>query len=694
MTAGGFRRRLTVAVLGLVMVAMFAAAPPAAAQDDGLRLTAHTVYRVLGDEGAIAVEITYSATNTVPDRRQGNGIVQTYFSSIFEAIPKDAVDIVARRSDGTALSMTPATLTPEQQEQFADSPFNTWQVDLGSNLFFQQTRDFTVTFRVPDGGHRNLDAWARVNPALASFPVVARGDAGRSSVRVEFPPGYEVETFGEPVQRTEAFGATVLTAAEIDRPQDWFVIAVASSDFGLDRRSVDVPGIEGQVTIASWPGDDEWEAFVERGLREGLPVLEETIGVPWPVEDGLEIREAIAPALAGYGGWYYEPPETAEDDAAIVVGEELLMDLLGHEIAHAWFNDDFSRDRWLTEGLAEYHGLLMAEALAPGDAEPFDRVTRRGPGNVELLDWHEPSPFADAEETEVDERWGYAASYQVIDAIAEEIGPDGFTATLVNLFATANPYAPERDDPGPRRVDWRDALDAFELVGGSEHAEALFVEWVLREGDTRELELRDDAQDAVARLGTVAPGWTTPGLVWDLLADWQFDDTIALTEELAAVQADARALLDDAAARGIAVPDGPRRDYESIATLDGDAAAVGEAIADQHDALRRVLGAYERAEEPTGIREDLGLWGADVDALVEKARTAFDAGAYTAAVSAADEVDSTLDDAEAVGTFRALVGGGVVLGLVALLAVLVVRRRRGSPHPRRSFAASSRRDMG
>ncbi|MEM7143097.1 MAG: M1 family aminopeptidase [Actinomycetota bacterium] len=654
-------------------------ARPAAAQDDGLRLTADATYRVLVDERALEVEVRYVATNVVPDQRQGFQIIQTFFRSIFEAIPKGATDIRATRSNGDSLTVTLAELTAAQQEEFADSPFDTWEIDLGPNLFYQQTREFTLTFRLPDGGNRNDDAWARVNGAFASFPVVARGDGGRSSVRVEFPPGFEVETFGEDVDRQEAFGATVLVQSDIADPGDWFVVVVASSDFGLNRRDVEVDGVPGGVTIAWWPGDDEWEAFVEEGIQEGIPALVDAIGVPWPVEDGLEIREAIAPSLAGYGGWYYEPPETDEDDATIEVGEYLITDLLIHEIAHAWFNGDFASARWINEGFAEYFGIRIAEELAPGEVETFEAVTPNSAGNVDLNAWRVPGAFVDAEVAEQSERWGYAASFQVMNAIAEEIGEEKFRESVVALFDRVNPYEPSLDAPGRTSVDWRDVLDAFEEVGGSGEVGDLLTTWVLNDRQIEQLEPRVQAREALVALDGVEPGWAHPDIVWELMADWEFDDALDLFSRLTDVQNDASALEDLAADAGLDVPDDPQRAYETLADVDAYVDGIGivsDAIATQTEALDAVVAARDRAAEPTGTLATVGLWGEDVPAIAEQAVVAYEDGDYDGAVAFAADVDEILDDAESVGTTRALIAGAVLLGVLVLLALLFVLRRR------------------
>lgn len=284
-------------MVGALLAVSLATAAPAAAQfdDDGLRVVADAVYRVLPDDGAVEVEISYAVTNQVADQRRGFQIIQTFFRSIVEILPDAAVDVKATRDNGDVLSITPADIPAEEAEAAAASPYGVWEVDLGPNLFYQQTRRLTVSFRLPDGAPRTPDAWARINPAFASFPASARGDSGLSSLRVEFPPGYVVESFGNEMERSDPFGATVLSAEGIENPLDFFIVVFGSSDSGLNSRPVEVDGIDGDLIISSWPGDDEWDSFVERGLVEGIPFLADEIGVDWPVEGELEVIETVAP---------------------------------------------------------------------------------------------------------------------------------------------------------------------------------------------------------------------------------------------------------------------------------------------------------------------------------------------------------------------------------------------------------------
>ena len=62
-------------------------------------------------------------------------------------------------------------------------------------------------------------------------------------------------------------------------------------------------------------------------------------------------------AFAAPGGYIY----ISRGLLPFLDSEEELAGVIGHEIAHAWFNDDFSRMRWLVEGLAATPegGLLL-----------------------------------------------------------------------------------------------------------------------------------------------------------------------------------------------------------------------------------------------------------------------------------------------------------------------------------------------
>ncbi|MEZ5165439.1 MAG: hypothetical protein R2695_02745 [Acidimicrobiales bacterium] len=671
-------RRALLASLAAVVLAMsfVVTAPPVEAQSsDGLRTTASTVYRVRPDERRVDVEIRQSFTNQVPNRTEGNTIVRTYFTSVVLVAPTAAVALEAHQAGGGAVAISPGPLTAEEAADLATSGLTAWTVDLGPNLFSGQTRDLVVTFQLPDGPPRSEDTWARVNPAFAAFPVLARGDAGRSSVRVEIPDRFVVEVFGStlPPATGQPAGVTAFEATAIENPGEWIGLVVASSDEGLSRREVTVDGVDGDLAIASWPGDTEWDQFVEAGFSDGIPALEEAIGVPWPLEGELQVRETVAPSLAGYGGWYFEPEETTQDDATIEVGEDLDHRLLAHELAHAWFNDDFSGERWINEGLAELFGQRIGMGLDPGAGAPFDEVERDDPAALALDKWDQPT-FDDGESPT--EAYGYAASFQVMSAVAEEIGDEALSDTIASLWDRENPYRRELDDPGAPAVGWRDFVDAVEIVGGSERVVDLVSEWVLASPlDTDALDARQVARDEYASLAERDPGWQVPDVIPDLLADWRFARAAEHFEEIDAILDDAQALAEAAAARAVDLPGDVQEAYETAAPGPDPFVAVRESLDVQTVAFERVADAQDRADSSPGPIERIGLLGAGLDGKVGDAIELFEAADYDGATAAAAAIEARRDDAASVGLRRLLLALGVV-GLVFVAWVLLRRRRR------------------
>ena len=54
--------------------------------------------------------------------------------------------------------------------------------------------------------------------------------------------------------------------------------------------------------LQGWQDDPGWATRVQRQLKAALPVLAEDIGLPWPLEEPLVVREAAnrdANAVAG-----------------------------------------------------------------------------------------------------------------------------------------------------------------------------------------------------------------------------------------------------------------------------------------------------------------------------------------------------------------------------------------------------------
>ena len=109
-------------------------------------------------------------------------------------------------------------------------------------------------------------------------------------------------------------------------------------------------------------------------LDDGLPALEELVGLEWPVSGDLSVSEVHTPLLHGYAGFYDESTDE------ITMSEDLDEHTILHEASHAWFNGDLIRDRWIDEGLAEYYAAAGPRALGLSDESAPTVIEPTAPG--------------------------------------------------------------------------------------------------------------------------------------------------------------------------------------------------------------------------------------------------------------------------------------------------------------------------
>ena len=189
-------------------------------------------------------------------------------------------------------------------------------------------------------------------------------------------------------------------------------------------------------------------------VGDGVPVLEELIGLDWPRSDDTDVIESNTPYVYGYAGWF----EPVND--VIEIGDELDQTVILHELTHRWFNDQMFSTRWINEGLAQE---LAAQAMAEldGDPEASKLPPSSDPGYQPLNTWSDPQLQSAA--TEAQEAYGYAASYAVVHEIVDDAGarshPPGArgppTRTASPTWVTRRPSARSDGElallPRPRR---------------------------------------------------------------------------------------------------------------------------------------------------------------------------------------------------------------------------------------------------
>jgi hypothetical protein len=648
--------RLAVAVaVALAALGVPAAASPAAAAEDDLRLTVATTYTVQPEDGVVRVLMDVSATNLAAPRTTSTTVTSFYYD-VLEFGLQDEAENVRATQGGTRLRVTVE----------GDDGFQGLTVRLARRLLYRQTARVRITFNLPGGPPRSNSA-IRVGQAYATFYAWAWGDAGRASVRISIPSSYDVERAGERLARTEADGRTILSADSIADPTAWYASIDARRPSQLTRDRLDL-GDGQRLTIRAWPEDEEWRDEVTDLMRRGLPVLEDLIGLDWPVEGELSVTEVHTPDLEGYAGVYY----TDRDE--IEIGEDLDDITILHEASHAWFNDALWSGRWIGEGFADTYAALANDEIGGAGFAP-QRADRRDRGFLPLNEWTHPGVIAD-EETDDRESYGYNASWWLVDALVREIGEERMRAVLDAAEARTIAYvgAPAPETQGGA-ANWRRFLDLLEEVGGSNKATELFRSWVVSDSQKETLDARADARAEYARLLHAADGWEAPYAVRSKLAYWEFHrlgDVLAEAHELLEIRDELHA---DATALGLEPPDSLEAAWEGASS---DFGAAQELAEDQRAGLDAIEEAAAAVGRPRDVLVELGLWGAPVpEQDLGEAKDAWEADAHDTVLFEAAAAQAVLLAAADVGRTRALLAVAAVwIVLLGVLAVLLLRRRR------------------
>src|SRR5690606_22186588 len=209
------------------------------------------------------------------------------------------------------------------------------------DLLYGATRTIDLTFTL-EGQPARSDDPTRIGPGYATFGVFGPGDPGNNTVEVVVDEDLELDSTARSFTPAPGpDGTTVYTSTEDNlAPGFSATMSVRSTSVG-EGRQVTVGGVA--LALVPYPDDPEWADFIESRAGEGIPILSELVGQPWP-GDIDRIREDAGSQVRGFDGWY----STSERE--IVLGEELNDGILYHELAHAWINYSSVEDRWLSEG--------------------------------------------------------------------------------------------------------------------------------------------------------------------------------------------------------------------------------------------------------------------------------------------------------------------------------------------------------
>ena len=646
---GGLRSRRTTrrAWPGLLAAGIASASlilAPSAVADEGLDETSHSRFVLDAEETAVKATVSVTIRNVIPDRHTATGRTFFYYNSYGIPVPAGAEDVRAV-SNGSALALS---LEP------TDDPSTKVAIASFSSLHYGQSRAIEWTYTIPGEPVRSRD-FTRVGRGYATFAAQGVGDPGQVTVEVTVPTSMTFDSTSDGFAEKRGRSTYTYTADEnTDEYGIWAAVS-ARDPKQADKRQIDVG--DAKISLQSFPGDEKWLRFVGKRVTEGLPVLEDVVGHPWP--GGLEtIREDVSPQVTGYA-WF--DPRADE----IVIPEDLDEAMLFHELTHAWLNHGTFVDRWLTEGLTEAVSHRALAELRGRDARVPDAPGRDSDGALPLNKWD-----ANDRATEVDD-YGYAASYSVVSRLLADADDETFTAVVSAAYEGRSAYEPPGEQKiSSGRTDWRRFLDLVEIRAGAADATKIFRTWVLTADERKLLGPRGDARKVYTNLDSADGEWQPPRGLRNDMSRWKFDSAAEVVNQLDRAPADAAAVQAAAAAAGLPVPEPVQEAYEEADHQD-DYSALATLLPQATDAIWAVGEASRAADADGDPLSSLGRLVLAVDPAAEGARADLAAGELE---SAADRARGATSRAE----LALWAGIGVVLLALALLGAgaLALRRRR------------------
>jgi len=545
-------------------------------------------------------------------------------------------------------------------------------ITFGKRLYSGQSLALRLQFDLPDPGGAPTRT-VRIGPSLVTFPAwaFASDSTPGSSVTVVFPSGYSirVEPDDLPPPVTAATGAVVFRTGALSKPLEFFAYFTADRPAALVESTVEatVEGSPVTLTLRRWEEDLAWQDRTEELFRSGLPVLGDSIGLPFPLDEPLVVEESASRTTGGYAGLF--DPKTRTIQVAYDAGSFVGL----HEAAHAWFNGRLLADRWSNEAFASYYATAAAEALGLSVAAPALGEEAEA-ARIPLNAWG----AVGSESSEVED-YGYAASLELASEIGERAGPGVLRAVWTAAASGEAAYQPvdpsrprERSGSGP--PDWRGLLDLLEERTGVTFAD-LWSTWVVRPGEAGLLDERRSTRATYDAVTRAAGDWELSPLIRSAMSAWQFDQASELLDQASTVLDELPALEADARAAGVEPPGTVREAFEGAA---GPGAALTELRAERA-AIREIAGAEAIGAQPPGVLARVGLFGETPGVELAGARAAFESGDLTAAAGRAQVARTTWSEAPEIGRKRLIVGllgVGVVGGTTAFVLVTILRRRR------------------
>jgi len=636
---------------------------PTTASAGNVPTSTSATYELIPEAGLIRVTIVIMVTSLIPSTTQGNVTTDYFIDNVSFGVEPHGVNFRASTSGGTA-----TVSVQSEGEGFLSTGTVTFP-----GVFYGQTRSITVVYDILTGAPRSGIA-TRAGMAYANFcafPVgVYTGDP--ASYQIVVPSRFAVEQFfGAELQETSSGGMKILSGESTPTPGEpgFYGTCVEALDAAAfsEREHISAGGIK--VTTQAWPEDPAWSDAVVGTLDETLNALEERIG-PLPATQGaITLREVLGESLVGYIG-SFDP----EISLARVSEDALDPRIAAHELAHAWFNDTFSDEIWLSEGHAEF----FASEVVTSERGPCTRPDPAAMASVELRNW----AFLPVFPTEEDHALvgaQYDTACWVVTEVGRKVGEDLMREIIEAVFSGEIPYLgePEAETVRGHAATWQDWLDLADERGLLPSGEAdldWLQELLVEVGAASERALADraDTRANYHDLLDATDPWHAPTVIRFDMARWDFDeaaDGIEVATQIDEARDSAVELVPE-----VADSDTVETAYESAGTAEELAEALTVAETEEA-AATEVAAAVSAAEIDRNPIEAIGLIGEDLDASASAAVEDLVAADFDTAIANAEDTVQTAEGAALSGGLRL---GGVVLaaGAIGGGSVLVRRRRR------------------
>lgn len=630
-------RAATTALTALAVVAAgLVASSGAAHAAGGLGESGKATY-VVSDSGK---PVSVTQTVTVTNEQAPTATKFFYWDGYSLWLPNGGSNLKAV-SNGLSL---PVTTKSVDGQKYADVAFP-------NPLRHGQSRTFTVTYAIRGAPPRSATP-GRVGKGFAAIDVYSPGDAGRASVEIVAPRWMTLD-LAEDYDESHRGDNRVATLRGGGPNGLWSLLSLRDPSQTLKK---EVMVDDHAFDVVAFPGDTAWVAHITTSLPPILRELERLTGQDWPTAR-TTIAEDFSRQVYGWDGTY--------TDGNISISEATDPALLAHELAHAWANYTRLDQRWLTEGLAQELATQVM-ATTKGKDQKRDKVTPTHEGAFPLAEWTDTSDSA----TEAED-FAYPAAWNAVHALVA-----GATATdkpdLFRALTSGHTIydAPSDDAPVSASTGWQQAYDLFEVTGGNTRTRSIMTTWVTGDAVGPQITARDAARAAYVTQDKADGAWAQPRGVRMAMASWNFPDAqagLAQTRAMAAHAASAQAA-------GTKVG------------LDSSVVRTAYEQANGSDAYRDVdarLTAFSRQATTYGeLRSDLEDANplAALGGLVLQPERHLDRAESAITEGNAHAADLALETADTTAGLATLLGAGVVVGLLLVLAglvlVLVLSRRR------------------